>query len=91
MGVYMRVLTELQRSYWSGVHRGRHIAVAHTANVWLVYLDHVLQDNARFRTFEEAHSWLCRKVDAARARAPNFSRHLRHARARTWYRPQHVG
>jgi hypothetical protein len=61
----MPALTERLRGYWSGVYRGRNIAAAHTMGIWLVYLDYVLQDNARFRTLEEACSWLCREVDAA--------------------------
>jgi hypothetical protein len=63
----MRVLTERLRGYWSSLYH-RHTASAHTVGVWLVYLDHVLQDNARFPTFEEAEAcaWLCRKREMPR-------------------------
>lgn len=55
-------LRQLQPGRWCGILAGRAIAIADVAGVWLVYIDHVLQGNARFQTPERAYQWACSRI-----------------------------
>lgn len=64
-------------TFWSGVHRGRPIAVSHHGNGWVVYIDRVMQTNRTFGSSGDAIRWLQRKVEDVNfdTRAAQFSAH----------------
>lgn len=80
-------LKQLQPGRWCGTLAGRAIAIAQVAGVWLVYIDHVLQGNARFQTAERAYQWACSRITmtAASPLRPRQSLALAHPR-RGWAR-----
>lgn len=59
-------LKRLQTGQWCGVVSGRAVAIAEVAGVFLVYIDHILQEGRRFRTAEAAYQWLCTKIGMVR-------------------------
>lgn len=59
-------LKRLQSGHWCGVMSGRAVAIAEVAGVFLVYIDHILQEGRRFRTAEAAYQWACMKIGMVR-------------------------
>jgi hypothetical protein len=59
----MQTQQQSEQEFLSDVYRGRSVAIFNHHGRWLVYLDHVLQDNMVFATAEDAIVWLLARVD----------------------------
>ena len=59
----MQTQQQSEQEFLSNTYRGRAVAIFNHHGRWLVYLDHVLQQNMAFATAQDALSWLLSRVD----------------------------
>ncbi|HJZ33144.1 MAG TPA: hypothetical protein VKF35_18640 [Hyphomicrobiaceae bacterium] len=55
----------VETDFWSGVYKGRSIAILNHYGRLHVYLDHILQHNVVFADRPHALAWLIQRVDQA--------------------------
>jgi hypothetical protein len=59
----MEINDFLNDEFWSGIYRGRSIALLNHSERWHVYLDHTLQHRYVFASARHAKAWLMRRID----------------------------